>query len=82
MSNCFSILTSEVLLMDCDLIIPGKYKCRTKRVILAQIVEILKLQVNNRERHADGDRIKLHYSFCQHTVEKLRHVSSHCQDFG
>lgn len=31
MSNCFSILTSEVLLMDCDLIIPGTVQMQNKK---------------------------------------------------
>lgn len=43
MSNCFTILTSEVLLMDCDLIIPGTVQMQNKKDNLGLIVEILKL---------------------------------------
>lgn len=31
MSNCFRILTSEVVLMDCDLIIPGIVQMQKKK---------------------------------------------------
>lgn len=31
MSNCSSILISEVLLMDCDLIIPGAVQMQNKK---------------------------------------------------
>lgn len=31
MSNCFSFLISEVLLMDCDLITPGTVQMQKKK---------------------------------------------------
>lgn len=78
MSNCFSILISEVLLMDCDLITPGTMQTQNKKDNLG----LRQLRFLSIELTTDRDmlvEVEQNYN-TECNTQKLRHISGHCQD--